>query len=402
MDALTYYPSARYAFSNFSGATNIYNDGTPNQEGVIAYSIITPVICIFGICGNLLTLLVLSRRELKGSVYVYLAVLAFVDLCSSILLFMSGLSCGVFFLDNKWPVYDVLFGLPLAAMFNTMCVLTTMMVTFDRVCYLSNPLTRQKPKFCHEYVARRIMLGCVVVSVLANLPYCFIFVTNNGEDVETKPFYYASSYDVYNWMRFIILGIFPSIFLIIGNSFLISNLRKIKKMYGKCNTSIKCRKPQNYTNLTMTLILIVFFFLISQIPSMLTNRASASSFFFPGADSDDSDSTNSKSLETVREIITVIQAISLSTDFVLYYMFCPAFCKVLAKIFTRKKNMKRMQMTVFVLDKAKSMHDLTARKLLQIMDVARDSVTIYDGSEDKCEEKKINRDTLVTLCNTRD
>ncbi|KYB26272.1 hypothetical protein TcasGA2_TC033691 [Tribolium castaneum] len=400
MDALSYYPSVRFAFTNFSGASNIYNDGTPNQEGVITYSIVTPVICIFGICGNLLSLLVLSRRELKGSVYVYLAVLAFVDLCSSILLFMSGLSCGVFFLDNKWPVYDVLFGLPLAAMFNTMCVLTTMMVTFDRVCYLANPLTRQKPKFCHECVARRIMLGCFVVSVLANLPYCFIFVTHDGDDIETKPFYYTSSFDVYNWMRFIILGIFPSIFLIIGNGFLISNLRKIKKMYGKCNNSIKCRKPQNYTNLTTTLILIVFFFLISQIPSMLTNRASASTFFFPGANSDDS--TNSKSLETVREITTVIQAISLSTDFVLYYMFCPAFCKVLAKIFARKKSVKRMQMTIFVVDKAKSIHEVTAGKLLQIMDVGRDTESIYDGSEDKCGEKKVNRDTLVTLCNATD
>jgi uncharacterized membrane protein len=43
---------------------------------------------------------------------------------------MSGLSCGVLFLDSKWPIYDVLLGLPLAAMFNAMCVFTTIMVTF--------------------------------------------------------------------------------------------------------------------------------------------------------------------------------------------------------------------------------------------------------------------------------
>lgn len=36
------------------------------------YSVITPLICIFGICSNSLSLMVLRRKELSGSIYTYL------------------------------------------------------------------------------------------------------------------------------------------------------------------------------------------------------------------------------------------------------------------------------------------------------------------------------------------
>jgi hypothetical protein len=375
--------------------------------GLINYSIVTPAICLFGIVGNTLSLVVLSRRELKGSVYVYLAVLAFVDLCSSILLFMSGLSCGVLFLDSKWPIYDVLLGLPLAAMFNAMSVFTTIMVTFDRICYLAKPLRRRKPKFCHAYVARRIMVFCLILSILISLPYCFIFTTDGKNELKPRQFYFASSYNWYNWIRFILLGVLPSVFLIFGNGYLIYALRKIKKLYGQCK-SFKCKKQQNYTNhLTTTLILIVFFFLINQIPSLLTNRASASTFIFFASSSNDS--CNSKSLETVRQISTIVNAVSLSTDFVLYYMFCPAFCKVLGKLFRRKARKKPVQMNVFVLDKqicfdnnGKSINELTTGKLFQMMndESNRDSLPSSIYSCDRSEEERVknNRDTLITLC----
>ena len=60
------------------------------------------------------------------------------DLCSAILLFFSGLSCGVFFEKVNWPVYDVLFGIPLSILFNTMGVLTTIMVTFGKLIFPHN------------------------------------------------------------------------------------------------------------------------------------------------------------------------------------------------------------------------------------------------------------------------
>lgn len=40
--------------------------------GTILYSIVTPCICLFGICGNIISLIVLSNKELKSSIYTYL------------------------------------------------------------------------------------------------------------------------------------------------------------------------------------------------------------------------------------------------------------------------------------------------------------------------------------------
>ncbi|KAJ3649948.1 hypothetical protein Zmor_021662 [Zophobas morio] len=142
----------------------------------------------------------------------------------------------------------------------------------------------------------------------------------------------------------------------------------------------------------------------------MVNRATACTFFFSSAASSD-DNCNSKWLENLRETSTILNAISLSSDFILYYLFCPPFCKVLAKMFRKEKKCKKVQMNVFVLDKqicfdnnGKSINEVTAGKLFQMMHAEsnRDSYhsSIYDGSCDRPEEEvvKSNRDTLITLC----
>lgn len=44
-----------------------------STPGLILYSIVTPLFCFIGLTGNAVSLLVLMRKELKGSVYVYLS-----------------------------------------------------------------------------------------------------------------------------------------------------------------------------------------------------------------------------------------------------------------------------------------------------------------------------------------
>ncbi|RZC41069.1 hypothetical protein BDFB_003664 [Asbolus verrucosus] len=65
------------------------------------------------------------------------------------------------------------------------------MVTLDRILYLANPLTRRKPKLCHAYVARRIMVVCFIVSAAMNIPYFFIFESDEQGQVRTRAFYYS-------------------------------------------------------------------------------------------------------------------------------------------------------------------------------------------------------------------
>ncbi|KAJ8916320.1 hypothetical protein NQ315_005015 [Exocentrus adspersus] len=166
--------------------------------GTILYSVITPIICSFGICGNTLSLMVLKRRELMGSIYTYLAVLAATDLMMSFILLFGGLSRGALYYKG-WATYDALVGLPLGGAINTLSVIATVAVTVDRVLYLWNPVKCTKPRFCNPIIARKIMAGSMILSIVLNIPYCFIFTWNDKDILVTTDFFDSEFYMVFNW-----------------------------------------------------------------------------------------------------------------------------------------------------------------------------------------------------------
>lgn len=107
---------------------------------------------------------------------------------------------------------------------------------------------------------------------------------------------------------------------------------------------------QDHTNLTITLIAIVFFFIIGEIPTQLVSRQAAVTFLFDG---DQNKADISKSLETFRQLTTVLNAINLSVNFVLYILFCPPFCRTLKMVLSRKqKSHGTLQVNIFVMSKA--------------------------------------------------
>lgn len=123
--------------------------------------------------------------------------------------------------------------------------------------------------------------------------------------------------------------------------------RKINKKSDKCRT--KTRKRRDHTNLTITLVVIIVFFLITSVPENLVSRTAAINLLFQG----DHDRVTSLTLETFRQIYTVFGAIDVNANFIFYYTFCPAFCKVLKKIFRRQRKnhvSKSLQVNVFVLN----------------------------------------------------
>lgn len=115
-----------------------------NFLGIIIYSVITPVLCCCGIIGNIISLLVLQRKDFVGSVYTYLAgifvlsttsfsqnfhsVLALVDLGTSIVLMLGGISRGVMW-NYGWITYDSLIGLPISGVLATIGVLAIVGLT---------------------------------------------------------------------------------------------------------------------------------------------------------------------------------------------------------------------------------------------------------------------------------
>ncbi|XP_018567307.1 uncharacterized protein LOC108907939 [Anoplophora glabripennis] len=324
----------------YKGDSDVWND-QPTTKGTILYSIITPTICLFGIFGNTLSLMVLKRRELMGSVYTYLAVLAASDLLMSFMLFFGGLSRGVLYYRG-WATYDALVGLPLGGAINTLSVIATVAVTIDRVLYLWNPVQCTKPKFCNRIVARKIMAAAVLLSILLNLPYCFIFTWSDEGVLVTTYFFDSVFYTAFNWFMLTFFSIMPGIVLIFGNGFLIMSLKKARKITVKCNG-----KRKDHTNLTITLISIIVLFLVSEVPATLVSRTNAVPILFSG----NHEKARSTTLEIVRQVCTLLGAVNVTVNFLFYYLFCPAFVKALIKTFQRKKRIRKsLQVNVFVLN----------------------------------------------------
>ncbi|CAH1984639.1 unnamed protein product [Acanthoscelides obtectus] len=323
----------------------------PTVHGTILYSVITPIICCFGICGNSISLIVLLKKELTGSVYTYLAVLAAMDLLMSISLFLGGLSRGFLFYKG-WATYDALIGLPVCGAIGTLSIMATVGVTIDRVLYLWNPLCCKKPKFCDPKIARRIMLLGFILSILLNLPYCFIFYWD-GTTLATTPFFDSKFYEFFNWFMLVCFVFVPAIILIFGNGFLIASLRRVKAITSKVG------KRKDHTHLTITLISIIVLFLISEVPSSLVCRTRAVSILFSG----DHNKAKSTALEVIRQLCTILGAVNVTVNFFFYYLFCPAFCNALVKgLRNRTVKMKKdMHVNVFVVNSK-------ATKLTKVLD----------------------------------
>ncbi|XP_060529799.1 probable G-protein coupled receptor B0563.6 [Cylas formicarius] len=351
---------------------DVWIDG-PTRSGIIVYSVITPIICCFGICGNVLSLLVLRRKQLIGSVYTYLAVLAAMDLSMAIVTLFGGLCRGILW-KYGLNYYDALVNLPVGSFVNTLSVSTIVCLTLDRVIYLWNPVQCTKPKFCCPWVARRLMVASFFISLLFNLPYFFIFTLSPDGDIVTTAIFDSTFYKIFNWVTLFLFALIPAVILMFGNGFLILSLRRAKRVKRKANG--KCRM-RDHTNLTVTLVAIIIFFLISEIPQSLLSRTAATNLLFQG----DHSKVSCTTIETLRQVVTVLEAINVTVNFVFYYIFCPAFCKMLKKITCGKKSTafnNKLQVNVFVLSankpqiKAKNLFD--GRVSQKVIEISRKSI----------------------------
>ncbi|XP_066259499.1 probable G-protein coupled receptor frpr-1 [Euwallacea similis] len=361
----------------FNGEADICSQ-EPTTAGIILYSVVTPVLCCCGIIGNTISLLVLKRKELKGSVYTYLAVLACVDLGTSIVLLLGGISRGIMW-KYGWITYDSLIGLPISGVLATLGVFAIVGLTSDRVIYLWNPIQCTKPKFCNSWVARRVMIASFILAILSNLPYCFIYEWQDDGSLTTTSFFASRLYRAFNWFTLFVFAIIPAIILLMGNGFLILSLRKARKINNKTIVRrTNRRKRRDSTSLTITLVMIIVDFLITNIPESLVSRTAAINLLFQG----DRHKANSETLEKWRQICTILAAIDVNTNFVFYYTFCPAFCKALKGICRCKKRRQsnNLQVNVFVLNGAKpneisnieEQHQLN-KQMQKVLEISRKS-----------------------------
>ncbi|XP_024941951.1 uncharacterized protein LOC107268961 isoform X2 [Cephus cinctus] len=327
--------------------TNVWAN-EPTMWGIIVYSIVIPIISGLGMIGNALILAVLSRRSLKASTYTYLAVLAGSDLVTCGLLLFSGLARGVFWGRSGWIEFDVFVHLPVGSISSNIAVWAAVLVTLDRLVLVAGSPKCKPPKFCDNQVARKLLTCSFCCAIFLNLPYCFIYTYNELGELTTTEFFRSRWYNLQNWFQLVMFGLVPAVFLLVGNGVMCVTVRRLirQREIFLQRKQIRERYCLNVltdqVRLTITLVGIVFLFLVGEVPTHLASRRSAISILYGGDDT----RVNEVFLERFRIIATLLNAISSSANFILYCLLSPQFLIQLKQLLRRRKVVEKRQLNL--------------------------------------------------------
>ena len=252
----------------------------------ILYRYILPVICCFGILGNILNLMILSRKSLtvhmerlEKCAHSHLVALAVSDLmyCITFLprTFMP------MFVDapyvSLWLLYDAYH----EAVVNTFMLFSswlTVTMTVSRYIAICYPVRARQHL---GMIATRMDIGVVfVLSVLFNVPRYFV-KTIHAEECQEGGYSYFTHPDgalhrhpraelIYQWIYFVIGIVLPLITVAYCNIFFIQALKSSKKLQQQHSrhrqepTSSSSSLP---TVLTLTLSIIVVLYILLVIPA---------------------------------------------------------------------------------------------------------------------------------------
>ena len=164
--------------STVSRMTSGEEEGGPNADTVqyikfVAYSVVAYLIVAVGMLGNVLSLVVLTRPNLKGVMYVYLLGLAVSNLCAlmtavpALFDISSGLGGG----DYPTAFYQAHLEMPLINSFMASSVYIIIFMTVNRYISIYKPTDFQR---IHTLKNARLCISLsFLCGVLLHIPLCF-------------------------------------------------------------------------------------------------------------------------------------------------------------------------------------------------------------------------------------
>ncbi|XP_015591017.1 FMRFamide receptor [Cephus cinctus] len=265
--------------------TVIYECKSPLEKSAlfefIVNGILLNLIGLFGLFGNFISMIILSRPQMKSSINYLLIGLA---RCDTILIITSILCFGLpaiyyytgFFFTYKFVVYPkiVKFLYPLLAMTQMVTVYLTVTVTMERYVAVCHPLRARS--LC-TYGRARLAVLCIIL---------FAFVYNLQKfwevDFETEVHwkYNVTIYcivptqlrsnlvylSVVNWMYFVFYYELPFAFLVIFNHAIYQQVRKANRDLQHLS-----RHQRREIGLAVMLLCVVIVFIICNILPLATN-----------------------------------------------------------------------------------------------------------------------------------
>ncbi|XP_045211431.2 FMRFamide receptor-like [Mercenaria mercenaria] len=259
------------------GDDSIQDDGIDHllQLMFIFWGVIMPIIGVIGVFGNILTGIVLFRREMRSTTVYFLRTLLITDTGIIVGAIMGVSVISITQLDSKELLFtDVIYPhifTPInyfVMALQTLNVWTTVAVTVERYIAICFPF--KSIEICNRRNAY-IMIGITtLLSVVYNIPRCFATgLTTCGDRcymVITTDFgktnFYTTVYS--EWLYTILIYVIPLLMLGVLNTLLITELMRMRKRRSVTNS-----KENTEFNLSIVLVIIVVVFIICQTPGLV-------------------------------------------------------------------------------------------------------------------------------------
>ncbi|KAK6194392.1 hypothetical protein SNE40_000032 [Patella caerulea] len=276
----------------------------------IGYLIVVPMICFFGIVGNILTLTVLLRGPFKVPAFIYLKGLAVYDMLSLVFIIPIGVirtECG----SNKSVLskfYEAYVYIPVGDIFLKASILTTVIFTIERcstICFKGRYSCGAK----HSKNAMIIVIATGIFSVVENIPTFWQYqISENTTEIEPTEFASSLYFTIYGWIDAVVFQFVPMVILLVFNIILIIHLtshRKVQQqLHAESLTEQKLYLEQ--TRVILMLLGIIILFLVTMVPSSIIQLIGYSTEF------------ESEIFTTFQITVTILISLNFSCNFLLY------------------------------------------------------------------------------------
>ena len=309
----------------------------------VVWKILVPVVVGFGLIGNTVNIVVLTRRSMRSSTNVYLTALAICD----VLYLIFGFSLGLKHLEGirdlvSYKKYRKPFGYPLVDTFSNTGVWLTLTFTIERYIGVCHPMKGKV--LCTPQRARYIVITVCICTFILTFPEFFALkaVTILGPYNDTRVIYepILEDFPSYQWgfryLHQVLFTLGPLLLLLIFNSLL---MRAVLKAAKKRRSMSKVAMVQNdkqdrhhreQQKITIMLIMVVIVFLLCQLPQAIINLYTTY-LRVTGRLTD----TLRYRLVLTANVCNLLVMLNSSTNFILYSAFSLKFRRTFKRVFCK-------------------------------------------------------------------
>ncbi|OWF48057.1 FMRFamide receptor-like [Mizuhopecten yessoensis] len=347
--------------TDLSNGTAIVASAADLKWAKVIYTYLGPSICAFGILCNVLNLIVLMQHQLKESPYTYLTGLAFTDLGALLLSFLymvfSHKNQGVYF----WRFFEAHIFLPFVNICTNSSVWIVVLLTIERFLFVRHPLWA---KATCDRTSAKVKIVCIILLILAlNIPRFLVFkvsYTANGTPfLDSTVFRKSDTFHAINWVYALVINFIPLVILSTANIYLVVAVKRasIQREVLQIRNNKEAAWQREQMRLTITLISIVFLFIICIIPSAFADFPIAYALFGEGYTQ-----AAFRQLAAYRitgYISNLLVWCNLSINFVLYCAFNNKFRRVMCWTFKNIFHFHRKDGSFLLLVNFKNGHSIT-------------------------------------------